>query len=612
MRPPDDSAAASAAPNSPTAVEAALPPTVQNSAALEKVNSQDAAMHAHPPDTQDEKDPEKKDESAPSVEGATVDAAAADAEQEYPTVWKLVLLSIALCLAMFLVSLDGTILATAIPRITNEFGSLTDVAWYGSSYLFAVCCLQLMFGKFYTYYSVKWVFLAAVIVFEIGSLIAAVAPSSAVLIVGRTVSGLGAAGIFAGAIIILATTVPLRQRPMYTGILASMHGIASVVGPLMGGAFTDHVTWRWCFYINLPFGGIAIVALVLFLPDKPPTQPGLTWQEQVKQFDLPGTLFLIPSVICLLLALQWGGAKYPWGDGRIIALFVVFGVLGIAFWCIELWQKDRATVPLRILKNKNIIGGVWYGVCIGAALFVFTYYLPIWFQAIKGVSATDSGLMNLPSILGLVIFSMIGGGICTAIGMYTPLLIASSIISAVGCGLLSTLKVDSNIGHWFGYQVVLACGAGLGAQNVMLVAQVAVPMTDMAMATSIMTFTQTLSSSIFLAVAQNVFQNQLIKNLAASAPEVDSSAVVFGGATVLRDTVTPEQLPTVLVAYNDALVQTFYVAVAVAALSIGGPVFMDWLSLKQPEAKDAASSESTDGSTAEGQPTDRRGSKDDS
>lgn len=127
---------------------------------------------------------------------------------------------------------DGTILATAIPRITNEFGSLTDVAWYGSSYLFAVCCLQLMFGKFYTYYSVKWVFLAAVIVFEIGSLIAAVAPSSAVLIVGRTVSGLGAAGIFAGAIIILATTVPLRQRPMYTGILASMHGIASVVGPL--------------------------------------------------------------------------------------------------------------------------------------------------------------------------------------------------------------------------------------------------------------------------------------------------------------------------------------------------------------------------------------------
>lgn len=223
----------------------------------------------------------------------------------------------------------------------------------------------------------------------------------------------------------------------------------------------------------------------------------MAWKEQVKQLDLPGTFFLIPSVICLLLALQWGGSEYPWGNGRIIALFVVFGVLAICFWGVQLWQGDRATVPLRILKNKNILGGVWYGVCMGGALFVFSYYLPIWFQAVKGVSATQSGIDNLPSILGLVIFSLIGGGLATALGMFTPLLIISSIITAVGSGLLSTLKVDSTIGYWFGYQVILAAGAGLGAQNVMLVAQVAVPMTEMPMAVSILTFTQTLSSSIF-------------------------------------------------------------------------------------------------------------------
>ncbi|KAI0101952.1 MFS transporter [Hypoxylon sp. NC0597] len=530
----------------------------------------------------------------------TVDVAAADAEQEYPSFWKLVLLTIALCMAMLVVSLDGTILATAIPRITNEFNSLDDVAWYGSSYLFAVCALQLMFGKFYVMYPVKWVFLAGVVLFEIGSLIAAVSPSSAVLIGGRTVSGVGAAGIFAGAIIILATNVPLRQRPIYTGLLASMHGIASVAGPLLGGAFTDHVTWRWCFYINLPLGGITVLFLVLFLPAKPATQPGLPWKEQIKQFDLPGTFFLIPSVICLLLALQWGGAEYPWGNGRIIALFVVFGVLGVVFWGVEFWQKDRATVPLRILKNKNILGGVWYGVCIGGALFVFSYYLPIWFQAVKGVSATQSGLMNLPSILGLVIFSIVGGGLATALGMYTPLLIASSVITAVGSGLLSTLQVDSTIGYWFGYQVLLAAGAGLGAQNVMLVAQVAVPVTDMAMAISILTFTQTLSSSIFLAVAQNVFQNQLIKNLAASAPEVDSTAVINNGVTALRNSVPPDQLPAVLQAYNDSVMQTFYVPVALSALSIAGPIFMDWLSLKQPEKE--TTDATVDGSSLDAKP----------
>ncbi|KAI1644025.1 MFS transporter [Daldinia loculata] len=543
------------------------------------MNSQEAPVQSRPQEVQDVEKQEVEN-SEP-----TVDAAAADADQQYPAFWKLVLLLIALCMAMLVVSLDSTILATAIPRITNDFNSLDDVAWYGSSYLFAVCALQLMFGKFYVMYSVKWVFLVAVFVFEIGSLIAAVSPSSAVLIVGRTVSGLGAAGIFAGAIIILATNIPLRLRPIYTGFLSSMHGIASVAGPILGGAFTDHVTWRWCFYINLPLGGLTILFLILFLPDKPPAQPGLPFKEQVKQFDLPGSFFLIPSVICLLLALQWGGATYSWSDGRIIALFVVFGVLAIIFWIVELWQNDRATVPLRVLKNKNIIGAVWYGVCMGAALFIFSYYLPIWFQAVKGVSATQSGIDNLPSILGLVVFSIIGGGLATVLGLYTPLLIASSAITAVGASLLSTLKVDSTIGYWFGYQIIVAAGAGLGAQNVMLVAQVAVPMADMPMAISILTFTQSLSSSIFLAVAQNIFQNQLIKNLVIRAPEVGSASVIRGGATALRDTVSPEQLPAVLEAYNDALTQTFYVAVAVSALSIIGPIFMDWLSLKQPGTK---------------------------
>ncbi|KAI0865359.1 MFS general substrate transporter [Xylaria cubensis] len=577
-----------------------LPPSLQYSTALEK-----ASIQGIPTSSQ----LQEKDETQGAINeidaensGSVGDASPArEDESQYPPFWKVALLTIGINFAIFLVALDGTILSTAIPAITKEFNSFNDVAWYGSSYLFAVSALQLLYGRLYTTNSIKWVFLFAVFVLEVGSLVAGVAPTSNALIVGRAVSGIGAAGIYVGAILIITTTVPLRQRPIYTGILASTHGLASVVGPILGGAFADHVTWRWCFYINLPVGGVTLIFLFLFLPDWTPTRPRLPWKEYIKQFDLIGIFFLIPSVISLLLALQWGGAKYPWGDGRIIALFVVFGVLAIIFWCVELWQKDCATVPPRILKNKNILGGIWYGVWLGAAVFVFTYYLPIWFQAIEGVSATESGIRTLPSILGQVVFALVGGGLATALGQFVPLLIVSSILSAVGAGLLSTLKVDSSTGIWLGYQLVMAAGVGIGSQNVNLIGQVAVPSTDIAIATSVLSFSGTLSSSIFLAVAQSVFQNQLIHSLAVKAPEVDAISIFSQGPTALRTIVTAEQLPAVLVAYNEAIIWTFYVGVAASALSIAGPIFMDWLSLKQPESQHFKPVAGTsEGSTADG------------
>ena len=171
---------------------------------------------------------------------------------EPPSTSKLLIINLASCLAVLCVALDNTIIATAIPRITDQFHALDDVGWYGSSYLLTTCAFQLLFGKFYSQFNVKWVFLSALALFEVGSLICGAAPNSTALIVGRAIAGLGSAGIFSGAQIICAYTVPLEKRAIYTGLIGGTYGISSVIGPLLGGAFTTHATWRWCFYINLP------------------------------------------------------------------------------------------------------------------------------------------------------------------------------------------------------------------------------------------------------------------------------------------------------------------------------------------------------------------------
>ena len=197
-----------------------------------------------------------------------------------------------------------------------------------------------------------------------------------------------------------------------------------------------------------------------------------------------------------------------------------------------------------------------------------------------------SGIMNLPSVVGLVLFSIIGGGLVTAVGYYTPFIIVSSVITAIGAGMLTTLKVSSGTGEWLGYQILLSFGAGLGVQNVLLVAQVAVPKVDMAMATSLLSFCQMLSGAIFLAVGQSVFQNQLVQNVREQAPTVDPAFIVQIGAGMLRENLSKDVMPAVLRAYNAAITQTFYVGVAMAALAVVGSVFIEWKSIKEEEKAD--------------------------
>lgn len=252
---------------------------------------------------------------------STYSIAKEDDDNEYPSGIKLYLVILSLCIAVFLVALDQTIIAPALGAITGEYSSVKDIGWYGSSYLLTSTALQPLYGKVYRIFDIKFSFLGAVALFELGSLISAMAPSSTVFIVGRAVAGMGSAGLFSGSIVILSYALPLRKRPIMFGMFGCMWGIASVAGPLLGGAFTDHLTWRWCFYINLPIGGIAMIVIFFFLNIARDNNPdGLSIPARIWELDLAGAAVLIPAIIMLLLALQWGGAQFPVCAGFISAV----------------------------------------------------------------------------------------------------------------------------------------------------------------------------------------------------------------------------------------------------------------------------------------------------
>ncbi|KAJ2901032.1 putative MFS multidrug transporter [Zalerion maritima] len=500
----------------------------------------------------------------------------------YPAGFRLVAILGSVTLVCFLMLLDSSIVSTAAPKITDYFHSLNDVGWYGSAYTLSIASLQPLSGKIYNRVSIKWAFLSFFFVFELGSLICGVATSSTMLIVGRAVAGMGASGLMNGGMSIVAGSVTLSRRPAIIGMVLGVGNIAIAAGPLLGGVFTEYASWRWCFYVNLPIGGVvAVMMLFVDVPELVENKARLrragsanpsrlasvadTLKKLPNELDLVGFALIAPAAIQLLLALQYGGNDFPWNSSTVIGLFCGSGAT-FAVWLFWNYRRgDDALIPVSMARKRP----VWVN-CLGylflmATLFVPAYMLPIYFQAVKDATPFQSGVDVLPTILSQLFATVISGFAVQKTGYPIYFALTSGTLVTVGCGLLSTLSSSTPTGEWVGYQIIAGVGRGLGLQMAMIAIQAALPPSEIPTGTALLIFSQSMGTSIFLTVANTILNQSLSSQLHTHAPDVDADAILAGGATAFREFVDEEDLPGVLTAYANSVGRTFYLTVGAGA-----------------------------------------------
>lgn len=473
-----------------------------------------------------------------------------------------VLVSIgALLLGLLLAALDQTIVATALPTIVSDLGGLDHLSWVVTAYLLASTAATPLWGKLGDQYGRKRLFQTAIVVFLVGSALCGMAQDMPQLIAFRALQGLGGGGLMVLSMAIVGDIVPPRERGRYQGLFGAVFGATSVLGPLLGGLFTEHLSWRWVFYVNLPVGIVAlgVIATALRIPRR-------TARHVI---DYLGTFLIAAVATCLVLVASLGGTTWAWGSARIVGLAVLGVVLAVAFVAVER-RAAEPVLPLKLFGIRTFSLAALISFIVGFAMFGAMTYLPTFLQVVHGISPTMSGVHMLPMVFGLLLSSTASGQIVSRTGRWKVFPVAGTAVTTIGLLLLHRLDEHSSTAVMSVYFFVFGLGLGLVLQVLVLVVQNAVSYEDLGVATSGATFFRSIGASFGVAVFGTLFAGRLGDQLAAAfrgvrlPPGVNADALKSDPRGIAA--LPPALRPAALHAYASAITDVFLYAAPVAAL----------------------------------------------
>lgn len=412
----------------------------------------------------------------------------------------------ALCLALFLAALDMTIITTAIPTIAQEFKSSQGYIWIGSAYILGNAAFVPTWGKVSDIFGRKPVILAAATIFWIGSLLCAISNGMSMLIAARAIQGVGGGGLIVLPNITISDLFSMRNRGMYFGILGLVWALASAVGPVLGGVFTSKVTWRWCFYINLPLGAIAMVVLIFVLKLHNPKTP---MKEGLAAIDWLGSLLIIGGTLMWLLGLEFGGVVYPWASATTICL-IVFGIITVGLFLVYETKVPKYPItPLRLFKIRSNIAAYSMAFTHAFTFMSGSYWLPLYFQGVLGASSLMSGVYLMPYVLGLSFASAAIGVWIKMTGMYKAAILAGMSVTVLGFGLFIDLGAKADWAKIIVFQIIAGVGIGPNFQAPLIALQASIEPRDIGSATSAFTFIRQLGTCISVVIGGVIFNNEM-------------------------------------------------------------------------------------------------------
>ncbi|KAJ5786450.1 major facilitator superfamily transporter [Penicillium pulvis] len=502
--------------------------------------------------------------------------------------WLLIVMTI--LSSTFLFSLDNTIVADVQSPIIEKFGEVGKLSWLGVAFVLASSATIITWGKLYGIFSAKWIYLASVVLFEVGSAVCGAAPNMNAFIIGRAVAGLGGAGMYLGCLTLLSITTSVRQRPTYMALTGITWGSGTVLGPVVGGAFAQsiHATWRWAFYINLCIGAVFAPVYIFFLPRADP-QEGVPLKQKLLQIDYLGVVLNVGAFTALIMAINFGGNLFAWAAAREIALWAVGGVMLVLFG-LQQALKIGTTSQERIFPGDLLrmpIMWILFALMCAASTCVFipTYYIPIYCQFVKGDSPLTAAVRLLPFIVLMVFSGLLNGALMSKLGYYMPWYLVGGILTSIGGGLMSTIDETSPISRVYGYSALIGIGAGMFIQTGFSVAQAKVSPSRASDAASLIAFAQNIGIVLALAISGSVFQNQALDSLQELLPGTPREALrgaISGSNSDLIKTIPAETQAKVIHAIVHAMSHTYYLVITAAVMTAVGSLFFKVRSIFQP------------------------------